>query len=83
MNGVLSWLAMGLVVGVLSKWIMPGKDGSGLVGTIVVGIIGAMIGGWLGTILGIGRVDGFNLGSIVIATGGGVLLLWLLRKLKG
>jgi len=82
-NGLLSWLVMGLIVGMLAKWIMPGKDGGGLVSTIIVGIVGAMIGGWLGTFLGIGRVDGFNLGSIVIATGGGVLLLWGLRKLKG
>jgi len=82
-NGLLSWLVMGLIVGMLAKWIMPGKDGGGLVGTIIVGIVGAMIGGWLGTFLGIGRVDGFNLGSIAIATGGGIVLLWLLRKLKG
>lgn len=83
MNGLLGWLVMGLIVGMLAKWIMPGKDGGGLVGTIIVGIVGAMIGGWLGTFLGIGRVDGFNLGSIAIATGGGIVLLWLLRKLKG
>lgn len=83
MNGLLSWLVMGLIVGMLAKWIMPGKDGSGLLGTIIIGIVGAMIGGWLGTLLGIGRVDGFDLGSIAIATGGGLLLLWALRKLKG
>lgn len=83
MNGLLSWLAMGLLVGILAKFIMPGRDGGGLVGTIIVGIVGAMLGGWLGTMLGIGRVDGFDLGSIAIATGGGVILLWLLRKFKG
>jgi uncharacterized membrane protein YeaQ/YmgE (transglycosylase-associated protein family) len=83
MVGILSWLGMGLVVGALAKWIMPGRDPGGLVSTIIIGIVGAMIGGWLGTLLGIGRVDGFNLGSIVIATGGGVVLLWILRKLKG
>jgi uncharacterized membrane protein YeaQ/YmgE (transglycosylase-associated protein family) len=83
MVGILSWLGMGLVVGALAKWIMPGRDPGGLVSTIIIGIVGAMIGGWLGKLLGIGRVDGFNLGSIVIATGGGVVLLWILRKLKG
>jgi uncharacterized membrane protein YeaQ/YmgE (transglycosylase-associated protein family) len=83
MVGILSWLGMGLVVGAMAKWIMPGRDPGGLVSTIIIGIVGAMIGGWLGTLLGIGRVDGFNLGSIVIATGGGVVLLWILRKLKG
>jgi uncharacterized membrane protein YeaQ/YmgE (transglycosylase-associated protein family) len=59
------------------------KGSPGLGSSIIIGIVGAMIGGWLGTLLGIGRVDGFNLGSIVIATGGGVVLLWILRKLKG
>lgn len=81
--GILSWIVMGLVVGVLAKWIMPGKDPGGVVGTIIIGIVGAMIGGWLGSMLGVGQVDGFDLGSLAIATGGGVILLWLLRKLRG
>jgi len=82
MNGLISWLVMGLIVGALAKWIMPGKDSSSVVGTVVVGIVGSMLGGWLGSMLGLGGVDGFNLGSLAVATAGALLLLWLLRKLK-
>lgn len=82
MNGLISWLVMGLIVGALAKWIMPGKDSSSVVGTVVVGIVGSMLGGWLGSLLGLGGVDGFNLGSLVVATGGALLLLWLLRKFR-
>ncbi len=83
MNGFISWLVMGLIVGVLAKWIMPGKDGGGVIGTIIVGIVGALLGGWIGTLLGLGRVDGFDLGSLALATCGGLLLLWILRKMRG
>ncbi len=82
MNGLISWLVMGLIVGALAKWIMPGKDSSSVVGTVVVGIVGSMLGGWLGSLLGLGGVDGFNLGSLAVATGGALLLLWLLRKFR-
>jgi uncharacterized membrane protein YeaQ/YmgE (transglycosylase-associated protein family) len=78
--GIISWLVMGLIVGALAKWIMPGKDSGSILGTIVVGIIGAILGGWIGSLLGLGGVDGFNLGSIAVATGGALLLLYLLRK---
>lgn len=81
--GIISWLVMGLIVGALAKWIMPGKDPGGLGITIVIGIAGAMLGGWLSTLFGMGGVDGFNLGSITIATVGALILLWLYRRLKG
>jgi uncharacterized membrane protein YeaQ/YmgE (transglycosylase-associated protein family) len=73
---------MGLIVGGLAKAIMPGKDPGGLIVTMLIGIAGAFIGGVIGSFLGFGPVTGFNLGSIVIATGGAVLLLFLFRKLK-
>jgi len=81
--GILSWILLGLVVGVLAKWILPGKDPGGLVITIVIGIAGALVGGYLATLLGLGAVTGFNLGSLVIAVGGAILLLVLHRKLRG
>jgi len=74
--GILSWIVLGLFVGALAKWIMPGKDPGGLLVTIGIGIVGAFVGGFLGSMLGLGRVTGFNPGSLVIATGGAVLLLW-------
>ncbi len=79
--GFVSWVLLGLVVGVLAKWIMPGDDPGGFILTILLGIAGAFVGGFLGTQLGIGDVSGFNLGSLALATGGALLLLWGRRLL--
>ena len=81
--GILSWILLGLVVGVLAKWIMPGDDPGGLVMTIVLGIAGALVGGWIATRLGIGSVNGFNLVSLGIAIAGSLLLLFANRTLRG
>ena len=80
--GILSWVIMGLVVGLLAKFIMPGKDPGGIFITILIGIAGAFVGGYIGSLLGLGTVTGFNLGSFLLATGGALLLLILYRKLK-
>ena len=77
--GIFTSIFLGLLVGVLAKWIMPGKDPGGIFVTIVLGIAGAMIGGFVGTQLGIGDVTGFNLISIALATGGAILLLVIYR----
>jgi uncharacterized membrane protein YeaQ/YmgE (transglycosylase-associated protein family) len=79
--GFVSWIVLGLVVGALAKWIMPGKDPGGIVITILLGIGGAFVGGIVGTVLGIGAITGFNLGSLVLALAGALLLLWGYRKL--
>lgn len=81
--GFLSWILLGLVVGVLAKWIMPGPDSGGLVMTILLGVAGAFVGGWLGTQLGFGSVTGFDLRSLGIAVVGALLLLFANRKLRG
>lgn len=73
---------MGLIVGALAKLVMPGKDPGGIVITILLGIAGAFLGGYLGTQLGIGTVTGINLPSILIATGGAVLILILYRFIR-
>ena len=65
--GILSWILLGLVVGVLAKWIMPGDDPGGTIITILLGIAGAFVGGFLATLIGLGTVDGFNVGSLLIA----------------
>lgn len=80
--GVISWIFMGLIVGILAKVLMPGKDPGGFVVTILIGIAGAFVGGYISSFLGMGKVDGFNLGSIAIATLGGILLLFLYRLIK-
>jgi len=80
--GILSWILLGLVVGVLSKWILPGDDPGGFVITVLIGIAGAVVGGFIASTLGLGTVTGFNLGSLAIAVGGSLLLLVLYRKLR-
>jgi uncharacterized membrane protein YeaQ/YmgE (transglycosylase-associated protein family) len=73
---------MGLIVGVLAKFIMPGKDSGGIIATILLGIGGAFVGGFIGSALGLGTISGFNLGSILLAVGGAIVLLILFRALK-
>lgn len=79
MNGLFSWILMGLVAGVLGKFLLPGRDPGGLVMTIIIGILGAMLGGWIGTKADIGTVNDFSLQSVGLATGGSILLLILYR----
>ena len=80
--GILSWLVLGLIVGVLAKFLMPGEDPGGIFVTIGIGIAGAFVGGFIGESVGLGDVDGFNFMSIALATGGAILLLWGYRMYK-
>ena len=80
--GFLSWIVMGLIVGVLAKFLMPGKDPGGIIITILLGIGGAFVGGFIGSILGLGTVTGFNMGSFLLAVGGAIILLILYRVIK-
>lgn len=80
--GFIYWIIMGLVAGVLAKLIMPGKDPGGVIITILVGIVGALVGGLAGQFLGIGAVTDFNIPSILLASGGAVLLLLFHRMIK-
>ena len=77
--GFISWIILGLIVGVLAKWIMPGKDPGGMFVTIILGIAGAMLGGGIGAKLGLGNVTGFDLVSIGLAIGGALILLVVYR----
>jgi uncharacterized membrane protein YeaQ/YmgE (transglycosylase-associated protein family) len=74
--GILSWVVLGLVAGYLAKFLMPGKDPGGIVITILLGIAGAVLGGWIGAqFLGWGTVGGFDPKSLILAVGGALLLL--------
>ncbi len=80
--GIFAWVALGLLAGFLAKFIMPGKDPGGLLVTMLLGIGGALVGGFIGTqFLGFGDISGFDLRSLAIAVGGAVLLLFLYRLL--
>lgn len=80
--GILSWALFGLIAGAIAKKIMPGKDPGGVFVTMLIGIAGALIGGFIGSLLGLGAVTGFNIGSFLIAVGGALILLWAYRKMK-
>lgn len=79
----LVWIIFGLIAGAIAKFLMPGKDPGGFIVTILIGIVGAVVGGWLGTqLLGVG-VSGFNISSFLVAIGGSLLLLFGYRMVKG
>lgn len=80
--GILSWIIFGFLAGIIAKWLMPGPQSSGFIITVILGIIGAMVGGWISTFFGFGSVDGFNLGSMVVAVIGAVVVLFIYGKLK-
>jgi uncharacterized membrane protein YeaQ/YmgE (transglycosylase-associated protein family) len=80
--GIFSWILLGLLAGVLAKYIMPGKDGGGFVMTTLLGIAGAFIGGWIGSLVGLGTVGEFSLGSLLTAVVGALVLLFAYRTFK-
>lgn len=80
--GILAWIVFGLLAGVVAKFIMPGKDPGGFIVTILLGIAGAVIGGFIGTLIGFGSVSGFDLRSFVIAVLGALLLLFIYRRVR-
>jgi uncharacterized membrane protein YeaQ/YmgE (transglycosylase-associated protein family) len=80
--GILAWIVLGLLAGALARFILPGSDSMGWIMTILVGIVGAFIGGYVATLVGFGSVTGFNLTSLLTATGGAILLLVVVRIIK-
>jgi uncharacterized membrane protein YeaQ/YmgE (transglycosylase-associated protein family) len=77
--GILGWIVVGAIAGVLAKLIMPGRDPGGIIVTILIGIAGGLLGGFLAQQFGIG---GGNLMNIAIATVGAVILLALYRVFR-
>lgn len=80
--GIIAWIIFGLIAGVIAKLIMPGDDPGGFIITILLGIAGALLGGFIGSLLGFGGVGGFDFGSFVIAILGAILLLWIYRAMR-
>lgn len=78
--GILSWVIFGLIAGAIAKALHPGKDPGGWIITIIIGIAGSFVGGWIGTLIGWGTTTGFNFRSFALAILGAVLLLWLYGK---
>jgi uncharacterized membrane protein YeaQ/YmgE (transglycosylase-associated protein family) len=75
----LMWILVGAVAGWIASIIMGTNGQQGLILNIIVGVIGAAIGGWLVGLLGWGPVDGFNFWSIIVAVLGAIVLLAIVR----
>ena len=78
--GIIAWIVVGLVAGILAKWVMPGPDPGGVITTILIGVVGALVGGFVvDSLLGGPGVSGINLTSILVATLGAIILLAIYR----
>lgn len=83
---LLTWILVGLVAGLIAEFALGGGLAGGirsLVITTLLGIVGAVVGGWISTRLGYGDVTGFNVRSLAIAIGGAVLVILVFRSLLG
>ena len=81
-GSIVVWIVIGLIAGILAKWVMPGPDPGGVVVTALIGIVGAFIGGWVLQWLNLGGSTGtFSIGSILTATLGAIILLAIYRLL--
>jgi uncharacterized membrane protein YeaQ/YmgE (transglycosylase-associated protein family) len=82
--GILGWILLGLFAGTIARAIIPGRtEPGGCIGTTAVGILGALIGGFIATALDIGEIDDFfDLGTWLIAIAGSILLLLIIRALS-
>jgi uncharacterized membrane protein YeaQ/YmgE (transglycosylase-associated protein family) len=81
--GIISWIVVGLIAGILGKLIMPGRDPGGFLLTIVIGMIGALVGGLIVQLLGGTGLTGFSIWSILVATLGAIILLAIYRLFAG
>jgi uncharacterized membrane protein YeaQ/YmgE (transglycosylase-associated protein family) len=78
--GIIGWIIFGLIVGALAKFVMPGKDPGGWIITTLLGVVGALVGGFLGRMLGLYKEN--EPAGFVGAFLGAVLVLWIYRKTR-
>lgn len=79
--GIILWIVLGGIAGWLASMIM--KSSHGILGDIIIGILGALLGGFIMNMLGYSSVSGFNLYSIIVAVLGAVVLLWIVKAVRG
>lgn len=77
--GIISWIVLGLISGWLAKFFMPGVAALGWIKTTVLGVIGALVGGFISTALKLGSVNGLNLASVIISVIGAMLVIYVYR----
>jgi uncharacterized membrane protein YeaQ/YmgE (transglycosylase-associated protein family) len=78
---ILEWIVIGIIAGFLAKSVLPGEAPGGILGDLVIGVVGALLGGWLFSTFGSVGVTGFNIWSLLVAFVGGVVLLFFVRLL--
>ncbi|MBP0932785.1 GlsB/YeaQ/YmgE family stress response membrane protein [Streptomyces goshikiensis] len=83
--GIIAWIVIGLLAGIAAKALLPGRDPGGIIITILIGIAGALLGGWLGKVLfGVDSIDGFfEVSTWVAAIVGSMILLLAYRMVSG
>ena len=81
--GIISWIVVGLIAGALAKLVLPGDDPGGIIVTAIIGMVGAVVGGFVFGIIGGTGATGFNVWSILVATVGAILLLLIYRLIVG
>ncbi|KUM83999.1 putative membrane protein YeaQ/YmgE (transglycosylase-associated protein family) [Streptomyces canus] len=83
--GIIAWILIGLLAGAIAKLLLPGKDPGGIIITMLIGIVGGLLGGWLGKVIfGVDSIDGFfDLSTWIAAIVGSLILLVLYRVVTG
>ena len=77
--GIFLWIVLGIVLGSVARWVMPGPDRLGIFGTMLVGVAGAIAGGLIGAVLGGSGVTGFDFRSLLLAVIGSLAVLMSYR----
>ena len=80
---ILGWIILGFLAGLLARAVMPGRQPGGLIVKTIIGIVGAAVGGWIGTQLGWGTVQSFDMRGLGLSVLGAVVLLLILSALRG
>ncbi|WP_327308527.1 GlsB/YeaQ/YmgE family stress response membrane protein [Streptomyces sp. NBC_01298] len=83
--GILAWILIGLLAGIIAKALMPGRDPGGIIITMLIGIAGGLLGGWLGKVIfGVDSIEGFfDLSTWIAAIVGSLILLVVYRMVTG
>lgn len=82
--GILGWIVLGLLAGAIAKLIMPGKQGGGIIVTLILGVVGALLGGFIGSaIFGVGVDQFWSLSTWLLAIGGALLVLIIWGLITG
>jgi uncharacterized membrane protein YeaQ/YmgE (transglycosylase-associated protein family) len=80
---LMAWMIVGIIAGWMARRVIPGEGPKGVLGDLIIGIVGAIAGGWIFAYFGHPGATGLNIGSIVVAFVGAVVVLWLMRLLIG